>query len=230
MYDSLACVADVDAREGREAGALRVKSIRYGWERPRGPRRDWIMKRDVPPRLIIGAIVVAGYVFLVFFLSVYNTHHRAPVVTVPVATVPAAQSVSPTVTTDTLVQAPGTTQFSLERVNQTELSTPQTAPIMVARTSAVIIEGWAVDSPNNALAGGVIATVDDATSVRATYGSDRQDVADYFHAQALKQSGFTVTFPPGMLAVGKHSIAIKILTNDRRSYYVAGGIIQVDVV
>jgi hypothetical protein len=89
------------------------------------------------------------------------------------------------------------------------------------------ITGWAIDEPNKAPAGGVDAVIDQAP-YRAHYGSPRPDVATHFSNPVYGSSGYELMVAPGQLSPGPHSVSIRIISNDRKSYY-QGPVVQFSV-
>jgi hypothetical protein len=89
------------------------------------------------------------------------------------------------------------------------------------------ITGWAIDEPNKAVAGGVDAVIDQAP-YSAHYGSARPDVATHFSNPAYSNSGFELMVAPGQLAKGPHSVSIRVISSDKKSYY-QGPVIQFSV-
>ncbi len=170
---------------------------------------------------VIGLIVVV--IVGLFSLLTVLTYQAQQLPSTSVAANPQAAASPPppsppTVSLDTLGSATATTSFSLDALNDTSLAGPPPMPIAVARGIAVTLRGWAVDAPNSMAAGGVIVSVD-TTNYLATYGVERTDVATALANSAYRLCGFTITFPADMLAAGRHTLAIKVLTNDRKSYY-----------
>lgn len=90
------------------------------------------------------------------------------------------------------------------------------------------ITGWAVDEPKKTTAGGVDAVIDQIP-YSAHYGSPRKDVATHFNQPAYEASGFELMIAPGQLSKGQHSVSIRVISNDRKSYY-QGPVIQFAVI
>jgi hypothetical protein len=88
-----------------------------------------------------------------------------------------------------------------------------------ATISDVIIAGWAVDSAARTEAGGVFINVDGKTDIPASYGTERPDVAVVNKNPRYKQSGFAAVVPVASMGKGQHSLTLRILTADRKSYY-----------
>jgi hypothetical protein len=86
------------------------------------------------------------------------------------------------------------------------------------------ITGWAIDQSKKTVAGGVDVVIDQSP-FSAHYGSPRKDVATHFSQPAYEASGFELMIAPGQLPKGQHSASIRIISNDRKSYY-QGPVIQ----
>lgn len=85
----------------------------------------------------------------------------------------------------------------------------------------ITISGWAVDQQAKKQAGDVFVTIDDKLDIPALYGLDRKDVADHFKNKHYRFSGFQASFLTAALDKGQHSISLKILTADKKGYYIA---------
>jgi hypothetical protein len=83
---------------------------------------------------------------------------------------------------------------------------------------SILVMGWAIDGPTKTLAGGVDVVIDQAP-YSAHYGTGRTDVAGYYKRPDYEKSGFELTLPPGQLTKGDHSLSIRIISSDRKSYY-----------
>ncbi len=190
------------------------------------------MKRGLSPGILIGIVfVVAGALFGVLIAVALNQKPSSPK-SAPGAAQAGPSGTStppPTVVIGTLTKSPARTQVELDTLNDGPFPAPQAPPTRIPAASPVTVRGWAIDAPNNTLAGGVIVSVDDTLSVRADYGQDRQDVADFLKNPAVRKCGFVVRFPPGMIPSGTHTLTIKVLTNDGSAYYQAPQVIQIEI-
>lgn len=178
------------------------------------------IRREMSPGILIGIVfLVIGALFAFVIISVARQQTPAPATaSAPATQESPAASPPPTVAVTALRNVSATTSFSLDVLNDTSLAGPPPMPITIASGVPITLRGWAVDVPNSAAAGGVIISVD-AANYQATYGMERQDVATALGNPAYRLSGFTITFPANMLAPGSHTITIKILTKDQKSYY-----------
>jgi hypothetical protein len=130
---------------------------------------------------------------------------------------------------EALKQAPGVTKFAFDAVNDIPFSPPPPMPIRIASTVPITLRGWAVDASNNTIAGGVIVVVDDSQRYQATYGGERNDVAAVLGNPEYRYSGFSITFPAGILSSGRHILSIAILTHDSEGCYQPDQKIDLDI-
>ena len=91
-------------------------------------------------------------------------------------------------------------------------------PVRVELGNELLVAGWAVDAPSRAMAGGVEIVID-GTPYTAAYGLPRGDVAEHFKVPAYSNAGFSFRTAATNFGAGRHQIAVRILTNDKRSYY-----------
>jgi hypothetical protein len=89
--------------------------------------------------------------------------------------------------------------------------------VQVSGDTTFGITGWAVDDSKKLSAGGVDVVIDQEPH-SAHYGSERKDVATHFSQPEYLNSGFELIIAPGQLAKGPHSVAIRVLANDKKSY------------
>jgi hypothetical protein len=105
-----------------------------------------------------------------------------------------------------------TTLGSIDRINDYPIRDNATLNIDDCK---LIIYGWAVDEPNEALAKAVFITVDDHLDIPAFYGLTRTDVSNYFSNTNYENCGFKASFTPYLLMEpGIHELSIKILSYD----------------
>jgi hypothetical protein len=99
--------------------------------------------------------------------------------------------------------------------------------IEVSGATTFAITGWAIDEANKTTAGGVDEVID-GTPYGAHYGSPRTDVAAHFNHPDYRNSGFELMVAPGQLAKGPHSVSIRVISSDKKSYY-QGPVVQFTV-
>jgi hypothetical protein len=114
----------------------------------------------------------------------------------------------------------GSTLFGVDAINNHIL--PQNVVIEVKHGDSVYIAGWAVDEAAQREAGGVFVEVDKQLVIPALYGSDRPDVAAHFRNERYRSSGFSVFFAVAALEKGRHTLSLKVMSEDRRGYYDTG--------
>jgi hypothetical protein len=91
-------------------------------------------------------------------------------------------------------------------------------PAVFGRSDRVIVRGWAIDPVNKSPASGVDVAID-GIPYRARYGLDRPDVASYFKMPSYVQSGFEFSIPAAGLGNGTHSLTIRVINKEKKSYY-----------
>jgi len=96
--------------------------------------------------------------------------------------------------------------------------------VQVSGATPFGITGWAIDEANKSTAEGVDVVIDQAP-YSAHYGSERTDVAKHFNQPNYQNSGFELTVAPGQLAKGPHSVSIRVIASDKKSYY-QGPVVQ----
>ena len=116
-----------------------------------------------------------------------------------------------------LEELPRRTDGRIETVGGIKVVETQGKPISVAAGRPIEITGWAVDRSAFGPARGVAVTVDDREHVWAHYELFRPDVATALSNPAYVMSGFraiVTELPPG-----RHTLELKIVTQDGRSYF-----------
>ena len=95
--------------------------------------------------------------------------------------------------------------------------------VEVAADQGVTFSGWAIDELHKAAAGGVDVVID-GMPYSARYGVERGDVAGHYNNAALRNTGFEWTLAPGQLSKGLHSVSLRVIASDRKTYYQGPGI------
>jgi len=191
------------------------------------------MRKGMPPGVLIG--IVFAVVAVLFGVVMIAAVRGLPAPAAPTSAAagngaPTPQAAAPTIALATLNKSPSETFFFIDALNTTSFLTPPPLPIKVAIEGAITLTGWAVDTTAGKAAGGIILTVDDATTFQASYGIDRPDVAVALKNDAYRRSGFSATFPVSTLTPGRHTITIKIIAADLKSYYAPSQEIAIEVV
>ena len=93
----------------------------------------------------------------------------------------------------------------------------------IRRSQESKVAGWAVDGPRRAPAAGVDVVIDRAV-FPTTYGTHRNDVAQYFKRPAYRDTGFTAIIPANALARGERWLSIRVVTADGRCYFESPGV------
>lgn len=195
------------------------------------------MKRSVSPGVLIGGIfVVVALIFGVLIGAVIANRGPAPASTQALNPAPsAAPATNPPPVAGTplvlanLARLSSETFFFIDSINEVSLLTPPPTPIRIKGDAPITLTGWAVDNTAGNVAGGVFASVDDTMAFSADYGIDRPDVVAALKNPVTQKSGFSVTIPPNALAIGRHTLTLKIVTTDRKSYYAPAQKIDIEI-
>ncbi|MGZ3377318.1 MAG: hypothetical protein ACXU8S_12025 [Phenylobacterium sp.] len=91
-------------------------------------------------------------------------------------------------------------------------------PAVTPAGQATVFDGFGFDAPAKAPARGVDVVID-GKAYGTTYGAARPDVASYFKAPGLVKVGFKVVLPAGALAVGPHTVLVRVVAADGRGYF-----------
>jgi hypothetical protein len=83
----------------------------------------------------------------------------------------------------------------------------------------VSFNGWAADPNSKGPVGGVSVIVDHSLELPAAYGFDRAEIARVLKKSGYIRSGFNASCLSTFLPYGAHSISLKLLSPDGRSYY-----------
>ena len=92
------------------------------------------------------------------------------------------------------------------------------ARLAIHKTDILKIEGWAVDGSAHDQAGGVEVRVD-GKPYQAQYGNNRPDVATAYHVPSYQKSGFILALPASQVGTGKHTLSIRVISHDSKSYF-----------
>ena len=82
----------------------------------------------------------------------------------------------------------------------------------------VVVSGWAIDAPAAALAGGVEIVID-GHAFKLPYFLTRADVAAAKRNEAYTDCGFLAVVPRELLPNGSHTVSLRIVSADRKTYY-----------
>ncbi len=106
------------------------------------------------------------------------------------------------------------TDYSLDIFNGVQAPLEH-QPIHVSLQSNVDLVGWAVDRDRSTLPPAVDVVID-GEAYAARRGSQREDVANYFHKPGFAWSGYTFAMPAAKLGAGPHQLRIRIYTDGAR--------------
>jgi hypothetical protein len=131
------------------------------------------------------------------------------------ATAPAAPALVPGIS-KTLTRNTGDPFYTFDTLGSLNYPVGQ-KNIQLAADSQITISGWALDVSKNSVAGGVEVVIDKVPYV-ARYGTPRTDVATHFKRPDYTNSGFLLTLPRGQFNKGPHSVSIRVISNDQKTY------------
>jgi len=118
-------------------------------------------------------------------------------------------------TSSDLTRSEGNPTYFLDRIQKT--GSPYGQPsVTISSVSDTELAGWAVDGLVKKEAGGVDIVVD-GKAYKASYGADRPDVTEALKFPATK-SGFSLVIPGNFLSRGSHTVSVRVIANDGKSY------------
>jgi hypothetical protein len=117
--------------------------------------------------------------------------------------------------TQNLVPRQGGIQIQIDLVGP--ISNPTGKAISAFASRPFPVAGWAVDTDNKQVAANVDVVID-GVPYAARYGISRKDVAAYLKDDAFEKSGFEFSMPSGALAVGSHTVVVRVVGRDAKSF------------
>lgn len=118
--------------------------------------------------------------------------------------------------TPELHRNPQRTEYSIDQFG------PSTQPfhkaVEIHLGEDVKVSGWAIDVLATTLAGGVEIVID-GHAYKLPYSLSRPDVAIAKGKQTCTNSGFSGTVSPAFLPKGSHTVFLRIVSADRKTYY-----------
>lgn len=106
----------------------------------------------------------------------------------------------------------------VESVNGRKLIAAHTV-IDRQKETKVTIRGWAIDKPYQQAAGNVFICLNRKSAILALYGKERPDIVRSLGNEHYRKCGFAATFDTRLLQSGENIIKFKVLTADKRGYY-----------
>jgi phosphoglycerol transferase len=92
----------------------------------------------------------------------------------------------------------------------------------IRRSQEAKVSGWAIDGPRRLPAAGVDVVIDRMV-FPTTYGTHRNDVAEYFRLPSYRDTGFTATIPANAIPPGERWLSIRVVRADGRCYFQSSG-------
>ena len=91
-------------------------------------------------------------------------------------------------------------------------------PAVTPADQPIVLDGFGFDPVAKTPAKGVDVVVD-GKAYGTTYGGPRQDVATYNKVPGLVPVGYRTTLPAGALAVGSHTVVVRVIAADGKAYF-----------
>ena len=91
-------------------------------------------------------------------------------------------------------------------------------PAATPADQPAVFDGFGFDPVAKAPGKGVDVVVD-GKAYGTAYGAARKDVANYFKAPGLVNVGFRTILPAGTLAVGPHTVVVRVVAADGKAYF-----------
>ena len=107
--------------------------------------------------------------------------------------------------------------FTLDRIGAA-VDPLNRRPAVTPAATATVLDGFGFDPVARAPGKGVDVVVD-GKAYGTTYGGERPDVASYFKTPGLAPVGFATTLPAGALAAGPHSVVVRVVAADGKSFF-----------
>jgi len=157
--------------------------------------------------------------------SASETAHSAepaPTASSPVATLPPGVTLPAKGVTADLTKLTSQPTYNLENVG--DIREPfSKQPVNVSQSGDLTLVGWAVDPDAKTSGGGVEIAIDGAPVVIKSR-LPRPDVEKSLKSPSYANAGFLFTYPALALNKGPHELKIRILSNDKKSYWESPGL------
>lgn len=124
-----------------------------------------------------------------------------------------------------LQKADNTTRASISTVNGTPAKKIKRP--LVVNTNLEIV-GTAIDMPAEAVAAGVYIQVGKKHFL-ANYGQKRVGLTRQLKNKKLLKSGFRINIPKNKLEKGVQTISLKVVSRDRKTYYLKKDLVKIKV-
>jgi hypothetical protein len=106
--------------------------------------------------------------------------------------------------------------FSLDLINGA--GDPLNNPATIKAGGPTAFSGFGFD-PIAKTPGKAVDIVVDGVAYGTAYGSERPDVAGYYKTEAVRPSGFRVTLPARVVKKGPHTVVVRVVAADGKSYF-----------
>jgi len=108
-------------------------------------------------------------------------------------------------------------RFSLDTIGRA-VDPANRQPAVIPAGEPIALSGFGLDEVAKRPAKGVDVVID-GTAYGSTYGAPRPDVAAYFKSPALAAVGFKAQLPAGLVPVGDHQAAVRVIAADGKGYF-----------
>ena len=120
------------------------------------------------------------------------------------------------------------TSYSLDYINNEAVNQNDAVIDLQDDKDYLIVKGWAIDKKNNNLAGGVYIDIN-GKLFPAVYRIPLPDVAKSFNNPLFRLCGFERVIPFYSIGKGEYEVSLKILTKDKKAYYVSDKLAKVKI-
>ena len=97
-------------------------------------------------------------------------------------------------------------------------------PLPVKPSDPIVVNGWALNESRTGPASAVFLVVDGTHHYPGHAGIYRTDLGGFVRGRARRWGGFVVSVDAALLSPGEHTLALKIVSDDRRRAFVTGTI------
>ena len=97
-------------------------------------------------------------------------------------------------------------------------------PIAVTAGDAIEVSGWAFNETRSGPARAIFLNIDGTRDLPGHTGMYRETLGGALRGRGRRWGGFTASFDAGLLPPGEHTLAVKIVSDDGRRFFLSGPI------